>query len=443
MNKKAFTLIELIAVIVILAIIMLIAVPKILDVIETSKKNSLVSGTKIIAKAIQADSLSTGKKYYKLDSLGILYRCNDGEACTSTTQVKYSGKLIPLSGDSVIFVKNTDGSVELQSGATICDKSKKYCITASNGDIPLKSVKIDNIDSLAEATTSSTASNTVTNGSSIIANGDISEEGSSVTFSLTASGVLTIAGTGETKSSDSDGSPWFRIASILALQLASDDIIDGNIAALAPQFGLSSQELIAYMSYFLGQIYGSPATSPEEFEDYVFAKYGRHTQVFGDGSSREAGISDIESLLTLLFGEENMNTIFEYPKVNSVVFEYGVIKIGDNCFRELGINNSNMSLSNSIINIGVSAFQGNELTSVTIPNSVEVIESYAFADNNLTSIIINEKPQDENGYGVGAILVLEQDSFCNNPLLVNPTFYSYIQNGGSSGNLINLGGTCK
>ena len=38
MKKNAFTLIELLAVIVILAVILVIAIPRILDVIETSKK---------------------------------------------------------------------------------------------------------------------------------------------------------------------------------------------------------------------------------------------------------------------------------------------------------------------------------------------------------------------------------------------------------------------
>ena len=39
-NKKGFTLIELLAVIVILAIIMVVAVPKILDIIENSRKRA-------------------------------------------------------------------------------------------------------------------------------------------------------------------------------------------------------------------------------------------------------------------------------------------------------------------------------------------------------------------------------------------------------------------
>ena len=39
-NKKGFTLVELLAVIVILAVILVIAIPRILDVIDSSKLSS-------------------------------------------------------------------------------------------------------------------------------------------------------------------------------------------------------------------------------------------------------------------------------------------------------------------------------------------------------------------------------------------------------------------
>ena len=53
MKKNAFTLIELLAVIVILAVILVIAVPQVLDVIETSTKGSIDISVKNIAKAAE------------------------------------------------------------------------------------------------------------------------------------------------------------------------------------------------------------------------------------------------------------------------------------------------------------------------------------------------------------------------------------------------------
>ena len=52
-NKSGFTLIELLAVIVILAVILVIAVPRILDVIETSKKDSFKNAAQLIADSAE------------------------------------------------------------------------------------------------------------------------------------------------------------------------------------------------------------------------------------------------------------------------------------------------------------------------------------------------------------------------------------------------------
>lgn len=53
MNKKGFTLVELLAVIVILAIILAIAIPSITSLIENSKKGSFESNVKMIAAGIE------------------------------------------------------------------------------------------------------------------------------------------------------------------------------------------------------------------------------------------------------------------------------------------------------------------------------------------------------------------------------------------------------
>ena len=53
MKKNAFTLVELLAVIVILAVILVIAVPQVLDVIESSKKGSIESTVKLIANTAE------------------------------------------------------------------------------------------------------------------------------------------------------------------------------------------------------------------------------------------------------------------------------------------------------------------------------------------------------------------------------------------------------
>ena len=57
-KEKGFTLIELLAVIVILAILMVVAVPKILNVIENSKKSAAESSIKLVKDAIKTQVTS-------------------------------------------------------------------------------------------------------------------------------------------------------------------------------------------------------------------------------------------------------------------------------------------------------------------------------------------------------------------------------------------------
>ncbi len=99
--NKAFTLVELLAVIVILAIILVIAVPKIMDVINSSKKSTLETSVKMIASSAEKTKMQNavlGKEDATItcDSVAKLSN-SDYESCTiefdgNTAKVTVKGK---------------------------------------------------------------------------------------------------------------------------------------------------------------------------------------------------------------------------------------------------------------------------------------------------------------------------------------------------------------
>ena len=74
-SKKGFTLVELLAVIVVLAIIILIAMPSVMSAMDKARRNALITEaneiTKIAATAFADDSMGTGltSKCYSLQAL--------------------------------------------------------------------------------------------------------------------------------------------------------------------------------------------------------------------------------------------------------------------------------------------------------------------------------------------------------------------------------------
>ena len=93
-NKKAFTLVELLAVIVILAVILVIAVPQVLDVIDTTKVGSLESSSKLIASTAEkkyAEFLALGKDTSTIQCSDVT-KLNDKDYGTCTISFDENGK---------------------------------------------------------------------------------------------------------------------------------------------------------------------------------------------------------------------------------------------------------------------------------------------------------------------------------------------------------------
>ena len=128
-KKNAFTLIELLAVIVILAVILVIAIPRILDVIETSKKDSFKTSAQLIADSAE-------KKYVenKLNNIDEEITCEnvtklskeDYESCKITFDNEGNAK-VTIEGKGkfkdLAICNGTKTSVELSD---TCSTDAKY-----------------------------------------------------------------------------------------------------------------------------------------------------------------------------------------------------------------------------------------------------------------------------------------------------------------------------
>ena len=128
-KRNAFTLIELLAVIVILAVILVISIPRILDVIEISKKDSFKTSAQIIADSAE-------KKYVenKLNNIDEVITCEnvtklskeDYESCKITFDNEGNAKVNIIGKGKfkdLAICNGTKTSVELSD---TCSTDAKY-----------------------------------------------------------------------------------------------------------------------------------------------------------------------------------------------------------------------------------------------------------------------------------------------------------------------------
>ena len=135
-NKKAFTLVELLAVIVILAVILVIAVPQIINVITESRKGALASSAKLIASSAESAYISN-------QTLGIekTIECEDVSNYNSEDYTSCSIKFVDGKAKVTIVGK---GKFE---GMSVCGGTKENAEVKNGNNCPIPAV--EKIESLA------------------------------------------------------------------------------------------------------------------------------------------------------------------------------------------------------------------------------------------------------------------------------------------------------
>lgn len=426
-NKKGFTLLELVVTIAILVIIMLIAIPTVINVINNSKKNAMVSSSKILAKAIKSDSVSTGTKYYKLDSDGKLCRADETYECISDGYLDYNGKLISLDGASV-FVSYSDGTIELKSG-TICDKERKLCFEGSE-ESPINLLAVKKEDVQTDITTSTTTGSTSTAQSSttttssgeveLLSTGDITKDGTSgsVTYSFYSNGNLVINGTGDGIMKDfAPGEGLVTIQQVALIQKINDNLEEG----VELDQDTLNFFVYAYLSYgvtdfdsFLALAIASEATEEQIREMGLYFFGADYETVFDNLSvpiietlTINNNVGEIGAMAFMAINLSNINIPNSVTKIGggafaqnsspnvTISFGMNVTHIYDYAFYYI-TNLERVSFSSNLDYIGQWAFSHDSINSLTLNNGLERIASYAFEYNQLASVTIPESVTEIN-----------------------------------------------
>ncbi len=338
-KKKGFTLVELLAVIVILAVILVIAVPQIMSTITESRKGSLISSAKLIAASAESAYMSN-------QTLGI-------EKTITCSDVS---KLNSEDYDSCVIEFDDNGKAQV----TIVGKGKFEGMSVCSG------TKDDAVVMEGECTISTDAAcfSYVQQVSSF----EINEEACKTYFvgkGFTADEAETLCTGGEY---------WG-----ITLETAVKE-------GMQPASELETAGAISNVQYGDGIITGYDDACPKDviipskIDNKTVVAIGRY--VFADNQLTSVTIGN--SVTTI--GED----AFRNNQLTSVTIPNSVTTIGDYAFAENKL--TSVTIGNSVTTIGEFAFSDNQLTNVTIPNSVTSIGNNAFyktswSNPNLTSII--------------------------------------------------------
>ena len=365
-KKRGFTLVELLAVIVILAVILIIAMPKISDVIKNSKESSLETTAKLIAS--QAEKKYTENQV--LDNSSTI-KCSDVakisdadyESCNITFDSKGNAKVSIVGKGKFEGLQVVDGTKDSAKASTkkdIVETAAKYF---SYEDITVVSNVI--VEDVNKCT------------SYLQTMGMTEEQATTLCTTNQATGGITLQ------------------------QAVSKGIIpsrDYETAGLK----VETRDGISITGYQIGTVSNVEVKDENKCKSYLQTLGGTEEQATTLCTTNQAvnGLtlqqavskgripsSDYETAGLKVTYENGGGTDVVIP---SQIDGKPVAAIGNSAFRDsetgLGLGITSVIIPNTITSIGVNAFKGNKLTNVEIPSSITRIGDYAFADNKITLV---------------------------------------------------------
>ena len=410
---NGFTLIELLAVIAILAIILVISIPKILDVIEESKVNTLKNTIKLIADSAE-------KKYTENDAFDeeeditcesiSKLSSDDYKKCTITFDEEGKAKVNILcknkfegyecTGNSANVTCNmvTDEKyftyVEVEGGIEITDYKEE-----GGKDVVIPSmIEGSNVISIGTRAFYYNQLTSVIIPNSVVSIGSDAFYSNKLTSVIIPSSVTTI------------GWGAFRNNQLTSV------IISEGVKAISSIAFIENKITSVIIPNSVIKIEGG-AFNNNQLSDKDAFIYKRNS----DGS--------IDNTTIVSYGGKNKSPII--PNT--------VTSIEQNAFYSNQL--TSVIIPSSVTSIGHNAFYSNQLTSVIIPSSVTSIGHNAFYSNKLTSVII---PSSVTSIGHNAFYK-SSSSNSNLTKIINKTGKSFdwgiIVNGSSSTDYTFITGT--
>ncbi len=120
-NQKGFTLVEVIVVLVILAIMAAILIPSLIGYIDKARENAIISETRMIVQAVQAE-VDTG--------YGIKEGVTSYEIDTTATRTTIDGTVVKIAKTALDKLTENESITYTIDNKTEADKPAKESITA-------------------------------------------------------------------------------------------------------------------------------------------------------------------------------------------------------------------------------------------------------------------------------------------------------------------------
>ena len=405
-KKKGFTLVELLAVIVILAVILVIAVPQIMSVIESTRKGSIESTAKLIAEGAEREY--TNRKILGKDTN---IECSDVSSMNSNDY-----------GTCVITFDNTGKATVKVTG-----KGKFEGYTCNGNSTNMECVKGE-IPGSTETDAQYFAYSDVNDGTEVVKTADVTikdknkcesylaskfnipdddEEGKKLKETVCAGGIYegsmsSLVSSGNIPSRDYE-TAGIEVNWIIINNVTVKDK-DKCVSYLQTKFsGLGEENANTYCSG--GALKAEVQQGVIPSSDYETAGLEVTTveeEIIITGYNVDGGLDVV--IPSMINGKKVVGiarnaftsrgvvpTNISNTKKASVSYLYNT-KNKSNIRRLLdvgGLGITSVVIPSTVKSIGQSAFKNNKLTEVTIPSSVTSIGDWAFAGNQGITIINN------------------------------------------------------